>query len=146
MVLVIRKALNEDAHWLDVSGQGLHTKIQTGLTQIYWQWQGNGRANKIEYWPENIEYPFLIEMNDRGLPVVAKNVGGCVQFLYWFVDEKLLNKSVDVTTNYIETKYSINSLRNENAEDGIETAICQFEYANKVHIYDLNSGRLTFTY
>lgn len=144
MALLTKYALHDDANWHDVSGQGLNSKIQTGLTQMYWQWQGNGRANRIEYWPENAEQGFIIEMDAQGLPIVDNDERGCLQFLYWFVDEKLLNKNVNVTTTFIQTQTNVTGAQNKNIENG--TAMCQFQYADKFYTYDLNSGQLRFTH
>jgi hypothetical protein len=146
MVQLMKYALNEQTYWHDVSGQGLNAKIQTGLTQMYWQWQGNGRADNIEYWPQNADQAFTIQMNNKGLPVVTKDKSGCLQFLYWFIDKKLLNKSVNVTTTYIPAQANVDGAGNKNMKSGIESSMCQFQYADKFYTYDLNSGQLQFTH
>jgi hypothetical protein len=155
MILTIKYSFKEDASWLDISSQGLHGKIQTGVTQMYWQWQGQGRTSTIEYGPENVDSPFVINMTQNGLPILQQDDAGCFEFLSWFIDKNLLNKSLNVTTTYISKSLYNNSEKTRGLSNGSEStqeagkelnhAYCQFEYAGKFHTYDINTGQLTLT-
>lgn len=154
MALTIKYTMKSDTTWRDVSSQGLHTKIQTGLTQMYWQWQAQGRATSIEYWPQNAEQAFVINMSSTGLPVVNPDNEGCLTFLNWFVDKKILNKNVNVTITYIQKTFEEqgqsaprSKIQGEQAKEVKGEAIhsyCQFHYAGKVHQYDITTGQLRF--
>jgi hypothetical protein len=159
MALTVTYTTQDDAPWQEISSKGLHGKMQTGITQIYWQWQAQGRAGSIEYWPQNAQQPFAIEMTPEGLPVVAKSERGCLQFLFWFVDEKLLNKSLNVTTTYIHRNISdigqnLNDsqtlgndqyMHNTDLKREFDIFVCQYQYAGNVHRYNINTGLLTLT-
>jgi hypothetical protein len=162
MALTIRASFKEDAAWVAISNQGLHGKMQTGITQIYWQWQSQGRTNSIEYKPENVSQTFVINMTNDGLPLIERSQQGCLEFLYWFVDKKFLNKSVNVTTTFIEKRFdevgdqssnialseesaATSSLQKRDISGDLQAEFCNFQYGTKVHIYNLNSGTLTFS-
>lgn len=138
MVVVIKYSLDGNAGWQETSAQGLKAKMQTGLTQMYWKWQADGRAEQIQYQPENGHGSFVIPMNAQGRPQISKDINGCLQFLYWFIDEKTLNKTVNVSTTFKEARTN-----NNNASS--DSATCNFQYASNTYIYDLNSGHLSFS-
>jgi len=143
MAFTAKYALDDDASWQKVSAQGLHVKIQTGLSQMYWQWQQQGRANQIEYKPENVKRAFIIDMSNEGVPLVEKNEQGCKTFLSWFIEEKVLNNQLDVTTTYIqETTIDLPTGAKLQREPIYS---CHFDYANKILRYDLSTGHFTFT-
>ena len=136
---------NNNATWQNLSAQGLNTKIQTGLTQMYWQWQQEGRAKQIEYRPENVKQTFIINMTNKGLPKIEMNADGCIEFLSWFVDENVLSNQLEVTTTFIERNVTKRVLANGNKENAKPVYICQFLYANEIFKYDLATGQFTFT-
>lgn len=150
MAITVKYMLDDNAKWRDISSEGLHTKIQTGITQIYWQWQAQGRAKQIEYWPQNTEHGFTITMSDKGLPLVLPSKEGCLEFLIWFVDEKILNKSLKVTITYVGKNLIDNDGRitgtiMQDKQSDFALSTCKFEYAGKIHTYNINSGQLTLT-
>jgi hypothetical protein len=145
MALTAKYAFDENANWQGMSAQGLNVRIQTGITQIYWQWQQQGRAKQIEYRPENVKQAFVINMTNKGLPDVEKNEDGCNEFLSWFVDENVLSNQMEVTTNYSERKVSHTALTDGAKELAEPVYSCQFLYANTILEYDLKSGQFTFT-
>ena len=145
MAMTVKYTVEENTGWQNISAQGLNTKIQMGITQIYWQWQQQGRAHKIEYSPENVKKAFVINMTNKGLPELEKSKEGCNEFLSWFVEEKVLSNQIEVTTSYIERKVT-NQAPNDGTKDHTEADyVCQYMYANKFLEYDLKSGQLTFT-
>lgn len=146
MAMTVKYTIEENTGWQSISAQGLNTKIQTGITQIYWQWQQQGRAKKIEYRPENVKQAFAINMSNKGLPELRKSKDGCNEFLSWFVEEKVLSNQIEVTTSYIEREVTNQITNDGTKKDHVETDyVCQFLYANTLLEYDLKSGHLTFT-
>lgn len=145
MVLTAKYALDKNTNWENTSAQGLKVKIQTGLTQIYWQWQQEGRAKQIEYKPGNVKQGFVLAMTNKGLPELEKNENGCEVFLSWFIDEKVLSNQLEVTTSYIERKVTNQALSDGTKESARTVSSCQFLYANKRFKYDLDTGQFTVT-
>lgn len=145
MTMTVKYTFEENTSWQSISAQGLNTKIQTGITQIYWQWQQQGRANTIEYKPANAKQGFVINMSNKGLPELQKSEEGCNEFLSWFVEEKVLSNQIEVTTSHIERNVT-NQVTNDGTKDHVKADyVCQFLYANTLLEYDLKSGHLTFT-
>lgn len=138
MKLTIEYADSPQARYKDVSSQGLQTKIENGLQQIYWQWQHQGRVDFIDYpIPSNSSdrATIKIAVNSKGLPLVEKSRKGCERFIKWFVDEKVLNNPLDLTTTVVTSTKS----------EGNESYFCRFEYANRVYRYHPFTGELNTT-
>ena len=130
--LNVKDLILNDGKWQQVSAQGLHIKMQTGLAQIYWQWQQAGRPNNIEYHPENVATGNYIALNVAGQPQIEQSVEGCKQMLNWFVDQKVLNNQVKVSTTID---------RGVIAVDGFS---CNFEYAGYMFTYNTFTSDLNF--
>lgn len=145
MAITVKYVFNGNDNWRNVSANGLQVKVQTGLTQIYWKWQSEGRAKQIEYQPGNVDKAFIINMTTKGLPVVERNEKGCKTFLSWFVEEKMLSKSLNVTTTFIERKLTNTNIPIGMNNDTSSVYICQFSHTKKIFNYDLITGSFTFT-
>ncbi len=142
MLLTVKNALDENAQWHVISAKGLQTKMQTGLTQIYWQWQQKGRPAQIEFMPENQSSVVLMTMSKQGVPVIEANKAGCEQLLSWFVDEQYRNDQINLTTTFLN-RDAVTKLHNHtNNANGASEKICKFEYAQHVFLYHLFTGNL----
>lgn len=132
--LSIKHIFVDDTKWQQISGQALHLKMQTGLAQIYWQWQKTGRPNQIMYKPENIDEISPIVIDKQGRPEIEQSEQGCKDMLSWFVDQRVLNYQVKVSIN-----------KDNNSIGSSKQFSCKFEYAKYVYLYNTSTRQLDFT-
>lgn len=131
--LSIKHIFVGDSKWQQISGQGLHIKMQTGLAQIYWLWQKAGRPQQIEYKPENTDEISKIAMDQQGRPQIEQSEQGCKDMLSWFIDQKALNYQVKVSTTSNEGSIGLS-----------RQFSCKFEYAKYVYLYNTSTRQLDF--
>jgi len=137
MTLTIDKTTAPHNAFNKVSFSGLQVKIETGLQQIYWQWQHQGRPDYIDYpLPGDIveRETIKIATNNQCLALVENSQQGCEEFISWFIDKKLLNKALQMSTTVVR----------ETNELDEESFYCKLEYANRVFMYHPQTGDLRF--
>lgn len=143
MATTVLYGTQKHTHWGEVSAYGLKTKVERGISQIYWQWQGDGRPEYIEYKTQSMVQAIMIKLNRRGVPVVENTKLGCEAFLSLFVNANEVDISNKVKTTFIADN------RKSNTQDVTDkeatNAACQFEYAQHIYRYNLQSGKLTFS-
>jgi hypothetical protein len=131
----VNHMLGDANKWQQVSGQSLYIQMQTGLAQIYWQWQQAGRPQQIDYQPENADKISQIIIDKQGRPQIAQNEKGCEQMLSWFVDQKALNYRVKVSIKHNAGIILVN-----------QDFVCRFEYAKYVYLYNTRTRQLDFAH
>lgn len=132
MTVLIKHVLLDDTAWQQTSAQGLKNKLSTGINQVYWQWQDEGRPKQILYQPEHAATAYEIPISPQGRAVFAESEAGCTQFLFWFIDKNILEDHVITSIKKVE-----------GLEPNQASVICEFRLYKFVFIYAAETGELS---
>jgi len=131
MTVLVKHVVIDDTAWQRTSAMGLKNKLTTGINQIYWQWQEEGRPKKIAYYPEHAANSVEIPISTSGRAIFDATEDGCNRFLYWFIDKNLLEHHVNTSIKKIENR-STKQL----------SVICEFSLYKFIFLYAAETGEL----
>jgi hypothetical protein len=140
---------NEPSDWQYVSGIGLQSKVQTGLKQMYWQWQSQGRSKTINYQPGNVDWVVVVNMNDKGLPILDGGKQGCDAFIAWFIDKRVFDSQLQMSAEFIKQDVDAPSRYLEQnkavvGEEKRKLSFCRFVLNEQIYSYYPHTGEFTF--
>ncbi|MFW8591801.1 hypothetical protein ACOI22_13420 [Glaciecola sp. 2405UD65-10] len=132
--VLVSQVTKDDQAWQATLAIGLKNTLSTGITQLYWQWQDKGRPSRIVYQPEHVNTTVEIDVSTSGRALFEPSDEGCATFLYWFVEQEVLENHINTSIK----KYEDTDTKN------VEV-VCEYRLYQFVFLYFAETGELQMT-
>lgn len=150
MFLFMMRTSSNDVKWQRTSAQGLYNKVQTGLSQVFWLWQQQGRPAYVLYKPQYAAKTYRIDMDNKGIPQIERSAKGCMAILALFVEKDFVENHFKVSIQRMKQGSSamvpytelspVNDISNADSDRGVMHVLCKYEFYDFIFTYNIKNG------